>query len=251
MKALAFLLLFCASPLSSQTEQTQTGSRFGQRPKNSIFDPNGILTIKQTAQIAEPLAKVLKEESIDVMVVILPTIRDTPPQHVAMKFAEKWALTRVNAVILHVPDKVGSPWIFPGHFMREMLPPDKLSKSIAAAEKRAAIELTDYGKVRTAATETSDLLRYEIGGAFIKTEGIMSAANKRQFDSYNRQRILKIVAILSLAAFIPLISILVYIRFRYSRSKPKFFPSVRLTKRLGAPYSGGNNALLKQFSSRL
>lgn len=146
MKTLIPILLLSVSLLLAETEQTQSGFRFGERPKNSVFDPAGILTIKQQADLAEPLTKVRANEGIDVMVVILPDIGDAPPDHVAKGFAEKWASTNVNAVVLHVPGQADSPWIFPGHVMGSLLKPETLGASITAAEKRAAAEPTDYGK---------------------------------------------------------------------------------------------------------
>ncbi len=245
MKTLALFLLLSVSLLFAESEQAQSGFRFGVRPKNSVFDPAGILTPKEVAELAEPLAMVLASEGIDVMVVILPEINEVNPEHVAEGFAEKWASTKLNAVVLHVPGREGSPWIFPGHVMGEMLKPETLSESITAAEKRAAAEPTDFGKVRAASNEASDALRYWMGGVAIRSEEMRNRRLTEQLAFERRQRLIKLAAVLGAAALIPLLVGLVLIVFRIRNSRPKFFPNTRILPRLGAPYSGGNNAVTK------
>jgi hypothetical protein len=245
MKTLAFLLLLSASLLFADTDQTQSGYRFGERPKNSVFDPGGILTPKEQTELAEPLAKVRESEGIDVMVVILPEIQEVQPEHVAAGFAEKWAKTKVNAVVLHVPGKEGSPWIFPGEVMSSILKPETLRESMAAAEKRAAAEPTDYGKVRAASTEASDAIRYWMGVSVIRSEEMIDKRLEAQLAHESRQRLLKMAVALGAAALIPLVAMVFVIVARVRNNRPRFFPPTRVMPRLGAPYSGGNNAMNK------
>jgi hypothetical protein len=249
MKALITLFVCVFTCLYVGADQTQSGFRYGDRPKHSIFDPNGIITPKQQNMLAEPLAKVLSEEGLDVMVVILPDIGDTPPEHVAIGFANKWALTKINAVVLHVSGKEGSPWIFPGHVMGALLSPEKLKLSIDIAQQRAAAEPTDFGKVRAAATEASDILRFEMGGAVILSELLIAERNKQLQAFDKRRRLMKMAVILGLASLLPLCAGLVFLVIKLKSSSPKFFPNVRIIPRLGAPYSGGNHAVSK--SSKL
>ncbi|MFM2197869.1 MAG: hypothetical protein RLZZ505_1301 [Verrucomicrobiota bacterium] len=245
MKTLAFLLLLSASLLSADTDQTQSGFRYGERPKNSVFDPAGILTPKEQAALAEPLAKVRESEGIDVMVVILPEIQEVQPEHVAAGFAQKWAMTKVNAVVLHVPGKDGTPWIFPGDVMNSILKPGTLRVSMAAAEKRAAAEPTDFGKVRAASTEASDAIRYWMGVSVIRSEQMIDKRLEAQLAHERRQRLLKLAAVLGAAALIPLAATVFLIVARVRNARPRFFPHTRVVPRLGAPYSGGNNAVNK------
>lgn len=245
MKTLASLMLLSASLLFAETEQAQSGFRFGERPKNSVFDPAGIFTPKEQEELAEPLAKVRISEGIDVMVVILPEIQDVQPEHVAAGFAQKWASTKVNAVVLHVPGKEGSPWIFPGDVMSAILKPETLRESMAAAEKRAAAEPTNFGKVRAASTEASDAIRYWMGVSVIRSEEMIDQRLAEQLAYESRQRLLKLAAVLAAAALIPLVTVAYFIMVRIRNSRPKLFPQTRISPRLGAPYSGGNNALNK------
>ena len=247
MKALITLLLFVLPYLVAGAEQTQTGFKFGERPENSVFDPEGILTHAQQAELAGPLGRVRADEELDVMVVVLPDIGDAPPEHVAEGFAEKWATTHVNAVVLHVPGRAGSPWIFPGRVMGALLKPQTLRETIAAAEKRAAAEPTDFGKVRAASTEASDALRYWMGGAVIRSEDLINRRLAAQMALENRQRLHKLAAVLGAASLIPLVLGVVFIALRIRNSRPRRFPSIRISPRLGAPHSGGNNAVSKSI----
>jgi hypothetical protein len=239
------ILLLLVSSLFAGAEQSQSGLLYGERPKNSIFDPAGTLTLSQQAKLAEPLANVLESEGIDVLVVILPDIGDAPPEHVAEGFAKKWAISQVNAVVLHVPGKAGSPWIFPGKVMGDALKAETLKEAIVAAEKRASAEPTDFGIVRAASTEASDALRFWMGGLKIRSEELITRSMEARLRQENRRRLLKLAAILGAACLIPIAIGIVVLFPRIRDSRPKYFPSVRITPRLGAPYSGGNNAVSK------
>lgn len=250
MKPHLTLLVFFASLFMAVGQQTQSGFRFGERPENSVFDPAGVLTPAQQIELAEPLAKVRAEEGLDVIVVILPEIDDAPADHVAAGFAEKWATANINAVVLHVPGNRESPWIFPGRVMGNLLQPEKLRQSITEAQKRARAEATDYNKVRAAATEASDALRYWMGGALMRSEETINRRLAAQMAFENRQRLRKLAAILGAASLIPLLLGLMFIALRVRNSRPKRFPSVRIARRLGAPYSGGSNAASKPHLPR-
>ncbi len=245
MRFFTVLLLIVFQLSSASADQTQAGFKYGERPKNSIFDPSGVLTIKEQAQIAEPLAAVLANEGIDVIVVILPEIGDAPPVHVAQGFARKWNITDVNAVVLHVPGQPDTPWIFPGNVMTSLIHTEILADFIASAKKRAAAEPSDYDKVRAASIEASDALRHWIGGSSIQSEANIRSNQTANIASERRKSLLKITAAVGAASLIPLIFGVAFIVFRFSNKRPKSFPLIRVSQRLGAPYAGGNNAVHK------
>ncbi len=242
--AFPLLALILCLPMAG-ADQAQTGFRYGERPKNSVFDPAGILTIKEQKELAEPLAKVRETEGIDVMVVILPDVGDAPPIHVAEGFSEKWAVTEINAVVLHVPGREGSPWIFPGRIMEESLKRETLDSTIEEAQKRAAAEPTDFGKVRAASIEASDALRFWMGGLKMRSEHLISERLEERLAYESRQRLLKLAAGLGAAALIPFALGVVFLVLYFRNSRPLRFPTVRIQNRLGAPHSGGNVAVSK------
>ena len=234
-------LLFISLCMAVHGDQTQAGFKYGERPGNSIFDPAGVLTPREQEQISEPLSEILKNDGIDVIVVILPEIGDAPPDHVAKGFAEKWATTTVNSVVLHVPGREGSPWIFPGEVMTEAVKPATVRETISAAEKRAAAESTDFGKVRAASIEAADAVRYWLGGALLRTESLIHSRFRMQLAKERRMRLIKISVALGAAALIPLVFGAVFLTISIRRRTARRFPQLRKLARLGAPYAGGNS----------
>ena len=240
MKRLAAILsiLLC---ISVQGVQAQSSFKYGDRPKNSIFDPTGVLTLTEQDRISEPLLTILKNEGIDIIIVILPEIGDAPPEYVVKGYAAKWATTTVNSVVLHVPGKEGSPWIFPGMFMTGVIKPEAVRETIVAAEKRAAAEPTDFGKVRAASIEAADAIRYWMGGALLRTEDTINRRLEWQLARERRERLLKLSAALAAAALIPLVFGAVFLTIRIRGRGARRFPQLQKIARLGAPYAGGNS----------
>ncbi len=245
--ALIFSMVLC---FAARGEQTQVNFKYGERPQNSIFDPTGVLTMEQQETISKPLGKILKNEGIDIVVVILPDIGEAPPEHVAKGFARKWAKTPVNSVVLHVPAKEGSPWIFPGNMMSNAIKPDFVRETVLAAQKRAAAEPTDFGKVRAASVEAADALRYWLGGALLRTEERINRRLEWQLARERRERLLKLSAALAAASLIPLGFAGVFVMLRIQAARPRHFPPVRKITRLGAPYAGGSSICTKPSPPR-
>lgn len=240
MRIVAFILSAFLS-IAVQAEESRSSSRYGDRPENSVYDPGGVLTPKQKEIIFNPLREILMNEGVDVIVVVLPEIGDAPPDHVAKGFAEIWAKTKVNSVVLHVPGKDGSPWVFPGEFMSRMINPEVVREAIADAEKRSAAEPTDFGKVRMASIEASDILRYWKGGVLIRGEQIVNEGTRMRIEYANRRRLLKLIAVVCAASVVPLLVGGAFLFVRLRNSRPRAFPEVKVLTRLGAPYSGGSS----------
>ncbi|WP_386821113.1 TPM domain-containing protein [Luteolibacter algae] len=229
--------------LGATAEESLIDLAAQERPRDSIFDPGDILTPQERLDISLPLQGILANEGIDVLVVILPKLGDAPLEHVAESFAEKWGAAKINSVVLHVPGNPRTPWIFPGEIMSENVKPEILRETLDAAEKRAAAEPNDFGKIRAASIEAADALRYWTGNAILQSESLISARMEKRVEYDKRKRLLKIAAILGAAAAIPLIAGISFFILRLRKSGPRLFPAIRKTPRLGAPYSGGNSTL--------
>ena len=228
-----------------QADEARFDSKYGERPENSIYDPSGVLSPEQQEVISKPLREILKNEGVDVLVVVLREIGDAPPEHVVKRFAEIWAKGKVNSVVLHVPGRDGSPWIYPGELMSRMINPEVVSEAIADAEKRSAAESTDFGKVRAASIEASDILRYWKGGVLIRSEQIVGEGMKMRAEFDKRRRLMKLLLAVGAASLIPILVGASFIFIRIRNSRPRAFPEIRVVTRLGAPYSGGNSTSTK------
>lgn len=246
MKAIAHTIILTLLCLFARAQETSSHFNFGDRAaEQSVFDPAGVLKLEEQQEISKPLREILTKESIDVVVVILPEIGDAPPEHVVRGFAEKLTETKINAVVLHVPGREGSPWIYPGELMRGVVEPGVLKEVIDAAEKRAAAEPTDFAKVRAASIEAADVMRYWKGGALLRTENIISKQREWQLAKERRERLLKLAAALAAVVVIPLLFGAFFIQARMRNSRQRRFPALCKISRLGAPYSGGNSAFSK------
>lgn len=221
------------------------GFRYGVRPNTHIFDPAEVLTAQQHREISSPLETVLQTEQLDVFLVILPNIGNTPPEHVARSFASAWCKPDINAIVLHVPGHEESPWIIPGGTLIQILINDVIDETTAAATRRARAEPTTFGLVRTATTEASDALRYWRGGALLRGENIITQRTVQQLDYEKRQRLIKLLGTLGIAFLIPFIITIVWLVFRIKNSGKLYFPTVRKQTRLGAPHAGGNNVTIR------
>lgn len=243
MKILYFLICIFAFVVRANSQNSRADFQYGPRPKSSVFDPKDTLTKEQITQISEPLARIRQVENIDVIVVILPDIGDAPPELIARTLADNWSLSKINAVVLHVPGREGSPWIVPGEAMTRLIRPEAMQAAISSAQIRAAAEPTDGGKVRAASMEAADALRYWAGGAVLVSEQILNDRLDRQLAFEKRQRLLKLAALMGAAASIPLIVGLVFLFLKLKNTGSRHFPETRKIPRLGAPYAGGNHAV--------
>lgn len=240
MKTLS-LLLFVLLVVANVNTQA-ANFKYSHRPPDSIFDPTDVLTLQERKAISAPLDEIRKKERIDIIIVILPEIGDTPPSLLAAEFPEQWCQLKMNAVVLYVPGNPDSPWIFPARIISNAVKPNALKETFSAAQKRASAEPTENGKIRVAAIEAADALRYWDGSAVLVTENIVQSRLRAQFAYERRQRLYKLSAVFGAAAAIPGIAGLIFIFLRLKNSGSKRFPQTRKLTRLGAPYSGGNNA---------
>lgn len=218
---------------------------YGGRPPQSIFDPVGLLEPQVVKEISENFARIRKDEGIDIVVVILPDLEGAPPEHVARRFAAEWCEAPIHAVVLHVPGRQDGPWIVPAGKLIGLIKPETLAQSIADGQRRAAAEPDEPAKIRSAATEAADMLRYWMATAINRSELLRTARTEIRLDQETKAYNWRIVLLAGMATVIPMIlgiSLLVYF-FRPSRER-RFSESIP-PRRLGAPHAGGNRAMVE------
>ncbi len=246
---LIILAVFLAGPLCAQgSAEFQPALRpafeYGPRPPQSVFDPSGYLDPGLVKAISDSLEAHFKKEGIDVVVVVLTDLGKAPPEHVARSFAAAWCVSPVHCVVLHVPGRVGSPWIIPDGKLVEHLNPAQVQQAVNDARRRAASEAKDPDKVNAAATEAADLLRFWLANALNRTEMIQfeSARMRQELETKSRQW--KIATMVAAASAIPLIAGVWMLVVLLRRRGPGYFPTPDYRPRLGAPHSGGNRAVV-------
>jgi hypothetical protein len=215
---------------------------YGRRPPDSVFDPRGFLGPDLTREIADPLSRIREEQGVDVIVVVIDSLEGAPPAHVAGRFAAAWCEAPIHAVVLHVPGAADGPWIVPAGKLIEHLKPEVLHQDVADAERRARLEPTEAGRVRAAATETADRLRYWLGTAVNRSEFITDARIRIRLEQETKARQWRIAMLTAAAAAIPVLALISALFYFLRRKGPRHFPNPNPPRRLGAPYCGGNHA---------
>jgi hypothetical protein len=215
---------------------------YGLRPPKCVFDPAGVLEPDAVSEISAPLVQLKEAGLVDVVAVVLTSLGDAPPEHVARRFAAAWCSPRLHAVVLHVPGHDGSPWIVPGGDLIGVIQPDKINAAVAAAVRRATREPTDAGKVRAASVEAADMLRYWIGTAINRSEYLETERTRMRLELESKARLRRILLLSSVASIIPVLAGCTLLFVKLRPPGPRRFPETKRPRRLGAPYCGGNHA---------
>ena len=216
---------------------------YGKRPPESIFDPEGYLDAKLTREISEPLA-VYRRDGIEVIVVVLKSLEGAPPEHVAQEFAKAWCKSPIHCVVLHVPGEKESPWIIPAGKLVDHLVPGQVRRAVADSHRRAASEPDEGHKVKAAAREATDMLRYWFANALNRSDLILMESARQREQIEAKKFKMKMAAFMATAAIIPITVGFSLLLTFYRRRGPAYFPHQAWQPRRGAPYAGGNNAIV-------
>jgi uncharacterized membrane protein YgcG len=243
---LSFLwLVLPAAALPAATPKPPAATfEFGSRPATAVLDQPGILSAARLAEITAELEKARTQEGLDVIVVILKSLDDPPPEQVAQRFAEAWCNPLFHSVVLYVPGDPAGLRIVPGGKLLRLFSPEAVRETVAQAQRRAACELKEEDQVRAAATEAADMLR------ILASDGAYWTA-QRNAPLQQRNRLtwlglpvktvlLPVAGSLLLALALAVGTWLVVRRSRNNRRRE--FPEPVWKIRLGAPYAGGNGS---------
>jgi hypothetical protein len=229
--------LFPALPVAAERFE------YGPRPPLSAYDPAGLLDPAVVKEISDSLEDFHQKDGIDVILLVLDEIGNAPPEHVAGRFAEAWSRFPNHCVILHVPGRADSPWIFPRGRLVEDLDSQELSQSLAAAQSRAASQPDDAAKAKAAAAEATTLFRTWSAAASYRAEKFRKQALQKRLDQELKDRRIRNLTLATVAFAISLLAALgIFLRFR-RRLGPRHFPPLVWQSRLCAPYAGGNYAV--------
>lgn len=237
--AVAALLLALTAAVSAATD-----FEYGPRPEQSVFDPGNILKPEELDAISGPLKAIYQKQGVDVLVIIMPDVGNAPPEHVAGRFADAWSPSDLRCVVLHVPGHEGSPWILPSGRLVSYLNTDEVQRAVDDARRHAAAEPKDADKVRSAANEAADMLRYWLASTINHTEMIRTESTKMRLEQETKARQWRIATMAGVASVIPLAGLLSLLISWSRRRGPGYFPNHAWELRLGAPHAGGNHAVV-------
>ncbi len=176
----------------------------GPRPHRAVFDPDGILNAAERMEISAPLEKILHNDRVEVVAVILKNPDGSEPEALAKSLAAAWCESPHHAVVLHIPEREGSPWIAVGGDLISSIDQHEVRDELAAARRDASREPDDVSTLRTAANATADMLRYWKGREETRRAVIdnQRAAIRLELETKSRRQ--QIIMLAAAAAFIPL-----------------------------------------------
>ncbi len=177
----------------------------GPRPHEAVFDPDGILNAAERMEISAPLEKIIQNDGVEVVAVILKNPDGSEPEALAAGLAAAWCESPLHAVVVHVPGREGSPWIVAGGDLIHSINPDEVRDELAAARRDASREPDDVSTLRTAANATTDMLRYWMGREITHRAAIEQERAVIRLELETKARRQQIVMLTAAAAIIPLI----------------------------------------------
>lgn len=242
-------LLFTAT-LAAQSVEKHADFEWGPRPENAVFDPDSLINNTLAKDISVGLAEVFKNETIDIMVIILKDLGNAPPEFVAKRFEKEWSKSPFNCVVLYVPGPSSNPLLFPSKKVSEYHDPDKIVDVIADTEKKIAGKSGDDEKIKTAAVEAVDMLRYWINTVIITSNTLHQQQEALNYFKKRREQRIRYLILLVIATLIPSISAIWILVAYLKRLRPAYFPKHSWQTRLGAPHAGGNNVVVKLGSPK-
>lgn len=220
------------------------GFENGERPASSLYDPERSLSSDLADRLIQELEKANKRDHADVMVILVPTVGELPPEHVARRFSEAWGNRLLNAVILDVAGRNDGPWIYVGGEIAYNDRYGYIPQKIGEALRLARQEPDRESCLRSATGQTSDLLRFLRGRAQSQGQAYLTERIKARLEAEERARTKKIVTYAAIASVVPFLSLTVLVALFFLRRRPRYFPPVLWSKRLGAPHAGGNDAVV-------
>ncbi len=238
------VLLFLLFALLPRLEAAEPAFEYGSRPVTGVFDPERSLSPELTVELTDELSKVRKRDLADVLVVVLPTTGEVPPEHLAQRFSDAWGKGPLHAVVLDATNRTDGPWIlFGGEVIRsdhnEIIP--QMAKDIL---RRSHQEADRESSLRAAAFEASDMLRYLLGKVQTQGEAFRTDRLQKELDLEHEKRIRKFALYGGAAALLPVIGFVAVLIMGLLRRRAAHFPPILWTRRFGAPYAGGNDATL-------
>ncbi len=236
------VLVLLAWPVSAQE---RVAFEYGPRPPLSVFDPSGVLRPEVVKEISDPLTAIYQKEGIDVLVIVLADLEEAPAEHVARLFSRAWSKSEIHCVVLHVPGHFESPWIIPAGKVTEVISPDQIDKLVAEAWLRATREPDDSGKIRAAANEAADMLRHWTDYVINHNELVRTERLKLLIKQEKEARMWRVGILMGLIGIVPLAGFIWLIVRFFRKRAPRCFPHRSWQPRLGAPYAGGNRAVVK------
>lgn len=244
MKSLAILLLLGIGWQSAAGEEAVV--RVAERPQGQVADSSGWLPAEEAEALDQRLRRLRSEDQIDMMVVVLPSPPQVRPGVFAGQMLSYWGEGDAQTLILHVVGDPDAPWmVVDGRTVR--LAGDLVTReAMLDARKVVAAAGNDRERLRAAIDEMEDLLHFLSYRGRYQEERLRAVQASHQLDEMERQLNTRVLITGSAAAAGVLLVALGMGAYYWTRYRaPLWFPATSWRLRFGAPYCGGNDAVLR------
>lgn len=234
-------LLFIAAVLAGLPVRAEE-FEYGKRPPDGVFDPMGFLSSHDLRSLSGELSMALLDDKVEVLVVILDDLDGAPAEFVARKFCKAWGSEPARAVVLRVPDRYESPWIVPTGELMDEIPPAEVQRRLREARGVVKAQTEETARLRAAATQAVMMLREWKAQANRQESAAQGMSGKHPEPHRKMMSLVYTYAAVGITAL--LILALVLIRILLRKPTGRMFPDFQPHPRFGAPYSGGNFAVV-------
>lgn len=227
-------------------QTSTTVFRMPVKPRGHVSDESQWLSSQDRLVWENQLEVWSKNDGVDIYLVILPTLHNTPSEHVIRQIADQWGKADLHGVVLYVPGSSGPKLWWNGEIAEKIqLDSQARREMIARMEKRASSQITEMDRVASGVHELSDSMRV-INAQWRQIQAMRDKWNDSIYQKWSKDRFsrrTKIIIAAGSAAFS--LALLGWMIAGYMRRKKSFlFPRISPQRRFGAAYAGGSGATL-------
>jgi len=224
-------------------------SQIPQRPVNHILDVARWFSFDEKESVGNDLARIYKENEIDLYVVTLPKHPPQGAQTYARKLGETWSRSAVWCVVFHVPGDPSGFHVEAGGVEVERA---RIEQGVAEASKRARMEMTEKDRVIAAYHECSESLRFMHLQTKRMNERVVKRKMGRENDGIQKLRHQEImIAAVAIGSLLLICGAYATYRWLKRKSIVFEFPETIWCSRFEGPHSGGSGIVVNYRRKRL
>ncbi len=222
-------------------------------PIGQVSDETNWFKADELARWESQLSNLKKHENVDLKLVILPSLMDTPADHVIREIGKKWGDSDLHGVVLHIPGDNNSPYIWWSGTASEDFGQDPRVRKdmIDRMERRVRSQMSEPERVNSAVEELSDTMRV-LRSQWKNMKTLREKFREGNYLKWSQLRMSKrtFIAAALLIGIFSLIVLIIFLR-KWKRSKLIYlFPVTSPPRRFGSRLAGGSGAAISLCKKR-
>ena len=241
-----FIALLFLSSFVSAVEQ-QASLILPLPPMGQVSDEKKWFNADELARWESQLSNLRKRENVDLKLVILPSLMDTPADHVVREIGKKWGNSELHGVVLHVPGDKNSPYIWWGGAASEDFGQDPRVRKdmISRMERRVHSEMSEPERVSSAVQELSDAIRV-LRSQWKNMKTVREKFREGSYSKWSQMRLSNrtFIAAVLLIGLLSCIALIIFVRKWKRKRQSYIFPVTSPQRRFGSRFAGGSGAAI-------